>query len=354
MVTGPDGLEEMTVLLEVDELTALVERVLAANGFSPPNARVIAEVVVAAEHDGSRSHGLFRVPGYLADVANGWADGRATPLVADAAPGVIVVDAGNGYCQPAYRAARDLFIEKTRVQGIAALAIRNSHHLAVLWPEVEDLAENGLVALAFRNSRSHMIPHRGRRKLFGTNPMAFACPRPGGPPLVWDQAASFMARGDIMVAAKNGERVPLGAGVDREGNLTTDPQAILDGGAQLPFGGYKGSLIALMVEVIAAAATGSLLSLEDQSGDVPGAQSANAGELIIAIDPARTGGDGFLARIDRLVAGLRGNGEARVPGERRHVARRRAMAEGISVPADVHARLVELARRGAAVSGPVG
>src|SRR5204863_9180858 len=100
----------------------------------------------AAERDGSKSHGLFRVKGYLAEVASGWADGTARPVVEDSAAGIVRVDACNGYCQPAYHAARASLLHKARTHGIAALAIHNSHHLAPLWYEVEDLAEAGLVA----------------------------------------------------------------------------------------------------------------------------------------------------------------------------------------------------------------
>ena len=233
--------------ISVDTLQALVERVLAGNGFSSENARVLAETVVAAESCNAKSHGLFRVKGYIAEIAGGWADGHAVSVVRDVAPGVALADGANGYCQPAYRAARELFHRKIRTQGTAVLAIRNAHHLAALWPEVEDLAGQGFVALAFRNARSHVLPHRGRQKILGTNPMAFAAPRHAGPPFVFDQAASTMSRGDIMLAARAGHRVPEGAGVDRDGRPTTDPAAILDGGAQLPFGGHNGSLVALMI-----------------------------------------------------------------------------------------------------------
>ena len=336
----------MRVTLSVRELTELVTTALENNGFSPKNARVIAQTVVAGERDGAMSHGLFRVAGYISDVNSGWVDGKAEPSVHDVAPGAIVVDANNGYCQPGYQASRDLLIEKARTNGIATLVIRNSHHLAALWPEVEALAEAGLIGLAFRNARPYVLPWGGKRKIFGTNPMAFACPSRSGAPIVWDQAASFMARGEIQLAAQHGERVPEGAGVDREGKLTTDPKAILEGGAQLPFGAHKGSMIALMVEVLAAAATGSALSVEDRAGQVAGAVSGRGGELIIAIDPAVTAGDGFVDTLERLLESLRGNGNARIPGERRRAARARSLAHGVEVEESMLARLRELAGDG--------
>jgi|RhiMethySRZTD1v2_1073278.scaffolds.fasta_scaffold02127_9 delta1-piperideine-2-carboxylate reductase len=326
--------------ISVEALMRIVEAVLAANGFSQPNACVLAGIIVAAERDGSKSHGLFRLKGYLAEVAGGWADGAATPVVEDKADCVIRVDARNGYCQPAYRASRDLLVAKTRKHGLAALSIRNSHHLAALWHEVEDLAEAGLVGLAYRNGRSHVVPWGGRQRLLGTNPMAFACPGTNGP-LVWDLATALMARGEIMLAAEKGESVPGNAGVDRHGMPTSDPRLILDGGAQLAFGGHKGSLISLMIEVMAGALTGSLLSYEDRSGETAGAQTSKSGELIVAIDPSLTAGDDFCERVDALVTRLRESG-ARVPGEARRTKRRDAEMNGIAVDPDMLANLKRL------------
>ncbi|MSO92524.1 MAG: Ldh family oxidoreductase [Rhodospirillales bacterium] len=321
----------MSVVIGVDELHRLVQTALANNGYSLEHANALAEVIVGSERDGAVSHGLHRLDQCISDVACGWVDGKAVPVVQDVASGVVAVDARNGYCQLAFKRACDLFVGKVLRHGTATLAIRNSHHLAPLWPEVEDLAERGLIALSFRSGRRTVLPWDGRQAMFGTNPMAFACPREGAPPLVWDLASSFMARGDIQIAAQRGEPVPAGAGIDGEGRPTTDPNAILKGGAQLPFGGYKGSLISFMVEVLAAAATGSLLAVEDRSTEVKGAQSANGGSLILGINPALTAGDGFAARIALLVKELDGNGAARVPGERRHARRRAAVAEGVRV-----------------------
>jgi len=329
----------MTERITEAALLALVTAALARNGFSEANAAAIAEVIVAAERDGTRSHGLFRLPGYISEAGCGWVNGHAVPQINQTAPGALVADGGKGYCQPAFNAARARLAALARAQGVAVLAIRNAHHLAALWPEVEWLAERGLIAFAFRNARALVLPHGGRTKMFGTNPIAFACPAGDGPPLVWDFATSRMARGEIMLAARQGHAVPEGTGVDASGAPTTDPKAILEGGAQLPFGGYKGSLIALMVEIMAAAATGSPLSLEDRSAEVKGAQTANGGELIVAIDPGASAGSDFAARMALLLGALRDNGTARVPGERRHRARAAARADGIAVEAEAMAKL---------------
>src|SRR5258708_5796514 len=219
-------MSDMTVSL--DRLGELLTRILRASGMSPDNADVIAGRIVVAERDGAKGHGLLRLPGYIASLKSGWVDGHATPTVEDTAPGVVAVDAQNGFAQIALAAGHAPLLAKARANGVAVLLIRNSHHFSALWPDVEPIAEAGLVALAFVNARSRVVPHGGRQKLFGTNPMAFACPRRAGPPLVWDQASSVRAQGDVLLAAKHGETLPPGIGFDAAGAPTPHPHAILD------------------------------------------------------------------------------------------------------------------------------
>lgn len=331
VMVDPMG-DQMSVVLSVDELTALVTAVLVRHGVCASNANIVAGVVAAAERDGSRSHGLFRLPGYVETLKSGWVDGNATPIVTDPAPGLVAVDAANGFAQPALAAGGPLLRSKARSQGIAALTIRNSHHFAALWPDVEPFAEEGFVAMAFVNVRSRVAPWGARKKFLGTNPMAFACPRPGGPPLVWDQASSVVAQGEVLLAANQGHALEAGIGLDAAGDPTTDPKAVLDGGAMLPFGAHKGSAIAFMVEIMAAAVTGGRFGFEDRSAAFPGALTTNAGECVILIDPHRTGGEGVEWRLGGLFDGLAVAGVERLPGDARYARRRKSVSEGVVIP----------------------
>jgi delta1-piperideine-2-carboxylate reductase len=321
----------MTINLRPEALENLVARVLAANGMSGDNARIVAAVVAAAERDGARSHGLFRIPGYIGTLRSGWVNGNSVPDVKDAAPGVVATDADNGYSQVALAASRPLLLEKARRNGIALLAIRNSHHFAALWPDVEPFAAAGFLALSFVNTRSRVAPWGAAKRLLGTNPMAFACPRPNAPPMVWDQASSVTAMGEVMLAAQDGHAVGDSVGIDAEGRPTTDPKAIMAGGALLPFGGHKGSAIAAMVEILAAALTGGRFGFEDSSAKYPGAESSNAGQSIVLVDPSATAGTAFAGRVDELFSRLMSVGVSRLPGDRRYAARRKADREGILV-----------------------
>lgn len=299
--------------------------------MSAKNATVLARNCVGAERDGARSHGLFRVPGYIADLRSGWVDGHASPVVSEGAGAVVKVDACNGYAQVALEASSQHAVEKAHKEGACIIAIRDSHHFGALWADVEPFAQEGLVALAFVNSVARVVPFGGRTPVYGTNPMALAVPRKGTEPLVFDQASSVVAFGDVLLLAKSGSQLEPGIGVDRQGAATTDPSAVIKGGALLPFGGYKGSSIAMMVEILSAALTGSNFSTEVDFASHPGAQTPKTGELVILIDPARAGATNFEDRIEALVSNLKKSGQRRLPGERRYENRRRSLREGIHV-----------------------
>jgi delta1-piperideine-2-carboxylate reductase len=325
------------------DLAALLEQIFVRHGASPEVAAVLAANCASAERDGSHSHGIFRIKGYLSSLAAGWVNGKAVPTVEDVGAAFVRVDAGGGFAQPALEAARSLLIEKARTAGIAILAIRNSHHFAALWPDVEPFAEQGLVALSVVNSMTCVVPHDAQKPLFGTNPIAFAAPRAGGNPIVFDMATSAIAHGDVQIAAREERMLPAGMGVDRAGEPTCDPKAILDGGALLPFGGYKGSALSMMVELLAAALTGGNFSFEFDWSRHPGAQTPWTGQLIIVIDPDKGRGQDFAVRSEELVRQMQGVGQERLPGDRRYAQRARSMIEGIAIPAHDLERLRQLA-----------
>ena len=333
-----------TPSLTLSELTTLLQQIFERHGTSTDVAQVLADNCARAQRDGSFSHGVFRIPGYLSSLASQWVDGRAVPVVEDVASGFIRVDAANGFAQPALAAARTLLVDKARSAGIAVLAIRNSHHFAALWPDVEPFAQEGLVALSVVNSMTCVVPHGAHKPLFGTNPIAFAAPRADGPPIVFDLATSAIAHGDVQIAARQGHTLPAGMGVDKHGAPTENPKDILDGGALLPFGGHKGSALSMMVELLAAALTGGNFSFEFDWSQHPGAQTPWTGQLLIVIDPSKSGGNGFAQRSAELVRQMHTVGLERMPGDRRFIARAKSEEAGIPLSAEELAKLRALAQ----------
>uniref|UniRef100_A0A7S0B6Z7 Malate dehydrogenase n=1 Tax=Pyrodinium bahamense TaxID=73915 RepID=A0A7S0B6Z7_9DINO len=324
-----------TVRMTLPACRDLCKRALEASGLCPASAGHVADAITAAERDEARSHGLFRLPGFCRSLRSGRVPGDAIPQVHDRGPGVVHVDAAGVFSPVAFTAGLPVLVEKAWRQGVAVLSIANSLHFSALWWEAEILAAEGLIALVFVNSLAFMAPHGGSKRVFGTNPMAFAWPRAADlVPLVWDQSSSVMSRGDMQLALLGGREIPLGAAINAEGNPTTNPAEGL-AGAQCPFGGAKGSNIAIMVELLAAGLTGGTLSADTpvpSEANHPGGAPTENGELIIAINPAHFPGDTALAaeRVCERVLGQAAS-LARLPSARRHAARERTATAGIYV-----------------------
>ena len=333
-----------TVNLSVDEVRSLSTEVLIANGMSDANADVVADVVTQAEADGTHSHGLFRIPGYVSSMRSGRIDGKAVPEVSDASPGLVAVDSRGGFSPPAILAGKPMAIEKAKSQGIAALGLRNNGNLNALWWEAERFGEAGLICLTMSTSQSFVAPWGGDRALFGTDPIAFACPRDGKPPMVFDYATSASARGEIQVAAREGHSIPKGWALDKDGNNTTDPAAALEG-VQLPFGGHKGNAIMIMVELLAAGLTGGNFCFEAQEQiEKFGANDAgpsSAGQIFILIDPKGFHAT-FLQRVEGLFDRILAQDGTRIPGDRRYLNRVRSATEGIECQAALHQQILEM------------
>ena len=317
-------------VLSIADAQRLVARTLTRCRTSIDNAQSVAGALVAAEADGLRGHGLSRVPTYAAQAKAGKVDGFAVPATALPRPALLAVDAANGFAYPALDVTTAALPNIARREGIAAAAIRRSHHCGAAGHPVERLAEAGLVALMFANTPAAIAPWGGAVGIFGTNPIAFACPLVDRPPLVVDLSLSKVARGNILARKQKGERVPEGWALDAAGRPTTDPDAALQG-TMLPLGDAKGTALALMVELLAAGLTGANFAAEassflDAEGGPPG-----TGQLIVAFDPVAFGGDAATARFTQLAAAIEAQAPARLPGARRQEARRTAARDGLSV-----------------------
>ena len=333
-----------TVTMGTAELEALITAALVASRTSEANARSVAHALTQAEIDGQKGHGLSRLPSYAAQARAGKVDGHAVPSLRQTRPGVMMIDAGNGFAFPAVDLAIARLPAVAAGIGIAAAGFTRSHHFGVVGRHVERLAEAGLIALAFANTPKAIAPWGGRGALFGTSPVAFAAPQRAAPALVVDMALSQVARGKILAAAQRGEPVPADWAVDADGRPTTDAQAALRGALQ-PIGGPKGAALALMVEMLAVALTGAQFGFEassffDAEGPPPG-----VGQLLLVADPdAFAGREAFLDRTASLTRMIEADAGARLPGTRRLALRAKAQREGLAVDAKLVAEARALAQ----------
>ncbi len=307
-----------TVDLTLEEIHDLAFTCLTQNGADKVNAGALANTIMKAERDGSHSHGLFRLPAYVASLKSGKVNGNALPTVDHVTPAVIRLHGDNGYAPVAHQVGIPALVEAAKTTGIGILAMTHVHHMAALWPEVEAIAEHDLVGLACTPYMPAVAPAGATEALFGTNPLAFAWPRPGNTPVVFDMATAAMAMGEVQIAARDGHSVPLGTGLDADGNTTTDPNKITKGGVLLPFGGHKGSAIAMMVELLAAGLVNENFSFEAKEGDNGDGGPPRGGQFILAMSPKIIAGAGWETHCDSFFDRMSGMDGVRMPGERRH------------------------------------
>ena len=324
------------------ELTALVRCALERAGASALQAGPAAAALVEAEAQGLGSHGLARVPLYCAHLESGRTDGGAEPRVAGGRAAAVLIDGACGMAFAACALAVQEAIARARTQGAAFAGVTNSNHFGVAALHLAPVADAGFVGLAFGNSPAAIAAWGGKRPLFGTNPIAAVFPRGGAAPLVIDLSLSEVARGKLLVAAREKKAIPPTWALDRDGRPTTDPQAGLEG-SMLPAGGVKGAMLALVVELLCVALTGAAFGFEADSFFTESGNRPRIGQAFLVVDPgALAGRETYLERVETLVQAMLDDG-ARMPGQRRLDNAARAHRDGIAVDDGLYQELRQLA-----------
>ena len=307
-----------TISLSLEDIYKLANKTLLTNGCDEETSNILSDLIMKAERDGSLSHGLFRLPAYIAGLKSGKINGKNRPKISKITPSVVKVDGNNCLAPMVLNKSLPELIKAAKENGVAVLSITNSHHMAAMWPETEAIAEEGLVAFACTSYKPAVAPAGSIKPLFGTNPISFAWPRKNKPPVVYDMATASMAMGEVQVAKREGHKVPLGTGLTKDGKDTTDPAEIADGGVLLPFGGYKGSGIAMMVELLAGALVGDNFSYETAEKDNNDGGPPSGGEFILAISPEKLSNSDWDTHSSKFFEKMKSMGDVRLPGERRH------------------------------------
>lgn len=324
----------MTITLTRAELVGLCTDALLAAGADQPAAARLAEAIATAEFVGNPAVGVR----HLFDYATAYAEGRIAvgeePVVRRAGRAVIDIDARDGLAQTAFGAALDEFQVSIRDCGIAALWIRNSFTCGELGDYPRTVATAGFIAVAAANSPAYMSLGGAPRPVLGTNPLAYAIPRPGQLPIVIDQASSSTAFVNIRRAAAEGTTIPAGWALGPEGEATEDPAAALLG-TLLPFGGHRGGNVALLVELLATLSGGDF-SLDAAPFD-QGGTSPRIGVFVLGIDPTIFGDAAgrLLAHMDRL----RDEHGVRLPA-----VELTELPDRVELTDDLHQRLLTAAR----------
>lgn len=335
--------------LSMQQATELAARALRQAGAGDAMALSTARALVLAEAQGIGSHGLSRVAQYATHLRNGRADGTAQAVVARRHGATLLVDARQGLAFPACDLAIAQAIEVARELGLCFAAVTNSHHAGVLADHLRPAAAAGMVGLAFANSPAAMPAAGGKHPVFGTNPLAAAFPRRDGDALVIDLSLSEVARGKLMVAAREGKPIPLGWALDKHGQPTTDPQAGMEG-SMLAVGAAtssKGAMLALVVELLVTALGGAQFGFEASSFFVDEGNAPRIGQAFLLIDAGALAGRAvYDERMETLVAEMLGDEGVRLAGARRAALEKKAREQGITIADSLGSQLDKLAAGG--------
>ena len=332
--------------LTMERAAGLAQSALRKAGASEAMARSTARALVLADAQNLSGHGLSRVPQYSTHLRNGRADGKAVAAVLRRKGAALLIDAQQGLAFPACDLAITEAIATARTHGVCFAGITNSHHCGVLVDHLRPVAAAGMVGLAFANSPAAMPAAGGRHAVFGTNPVAAIFPRRSAEALMIDLSLSEVARGKLMVAAREGKSIPLGWALDAAGHPTTDPQAGMMG-SMLPVGAAsspKGAMLALMVELLVTTLIGAQFGFEASSFFVDEGNQPRIGQAFIVVDPgALAGVDAYHDRMEVVIHEMLRDDGVRLAGARRLALERKAGVDGLTIPDALLAQLEALA-----------
>jgi LDH2 family malate/lactate/ureidoglycolate dehydrogenase len=333
-------------VVSAEHLRELSYSLLASCGTPEDQASIVAEGLVNANLAGHDSHGVLRLPAYLAGVEQQHIVPENRPVLVSTSGATAVIDANHGWGQPAMWLASEAVHDLAKEFGAAAAVVRNSYHIGRVAPYVEWLAARGIVAIAMANAAPAVAPFGGSKRVMGTNPIAWAVPRDESKqPVSFDVATAGIAEGKLRVARAKGLPVPEGNLVDREGRPTTDPHDFYAGGALLAFGGHKGSGFSLLAQFLGR----GLAGLDPSAYDGP--RGVN-GPVIIAIDVSRFADPAsFRAQVEAQCAAVtacsprEGVVAVQLPGEPELSTREERMRDGVPVPDSTWQELRDLAAK---------
>ncbi|GAB2663114.1 Ldh family oxidoreductase [Kribbella swartbergensis] len=330
-----------------EALLAFTEAVLRAEGVPGPDAHLLADTLVTAELWGHASHGMLRLPWYVARLRSGAMERVTRVERARDSGALVVLDGGNGIGQVIADHAVGLGVERAREYGVSAVGVRNSGHFGTAAYFTRKAAGQGCVAFLCTNASPAMAPWGGRHKSIGTNPWSIAAPAGRHGTVVMDLANTAVARGKVYLAAERGTEIPEGWAADADGNPTTDPRRAIEG-LILPMAGPKGYVISFMFDVLAGVLTGSAFGSEVAGPYQPDAPSG-LGHLLLTIDVAAMADPASYAeRVEALVDATRSAETAPwadrilVPGELEDQNLAEHTVTGITLTATTWASLVTL------------
>ncbi len=344
-------MSEATINVSAESLERFVARIFRHAGCEEDGARDMASCLVQTNLWGIDSHGVIRVGKYLDRLGNGAMNGKPQIATLRADKSLEVLDADNGSGYVAGRAAMTRAIALAKQQNIGAVAIINSNHCGATALYARMALDHDMIGIAMTNVAPNMVMTGGSRPLTGNNPIAVAVPTFGEFPFVLDISLSAVAGGKLLVAAKNGEKIPVGWATDKDGRPTTDPKTGFEG-FLLPLGGHKGFGLSLLVDILCGVITGGAFQHHLKSMYRYPNDPSNTAHLMIVMDPLVFMSKRQLQeRMGEFVETIKASptwdpdAEMLLPGEIEHRAEQERLRTGIPMPAALYEELKEIGNR---------
>ncbi|OCL15210.1 putative malate/L-lactate dehydrogenase [Glonium stellatum] len=323
-----------TLRVTASDARTFVQAILTGNGVPQDNAAIVASCLVAADLRGVDTHGINRIPSYMARIRQGVLDPKASPTIQQITPVVGQVDGHNGFGFLAAHLGISAAIKMAQEMGMGMVSIKHSNHLGMSAWVVQQALDAGMMSLVFTNSSPALPVWGGKAKLMGVSPIACGAPAGRERPFILDMAPSVAARGKIYKALRRGEKIPKGWALDAEGRPTDDPARALEG-VMLPMGGPKGSALAIMMDVFSGVLSGSAFAGHVTNPYDP-SKPADVGHFLVAVRPDLFMSlEEFKDRMDylhrRVVGSEKMAGVDRVyfPGEIEQLTQEERLKEGI-------------------------
>lgn len=326
-----------TQFIDHQQLVRFSTDLFVAVGVPPADAEFTATTLVEAELRGIYSHGVIRLQSiYLEDLAQGRTNPRPKIKVVTEGPSYALLDGDRGLGQVVAKLATESAIAKAAAAAVGVVGVRNATHFgaAAYWPVMA--AERGMIGFACSNGPGvNTVPYGGVEPAQGNLPLAWAIPAGDEFPIVLDMATGVAAMGKVAMAALRGEAIPLGWGVDKEGEDTTDPNKVT---AILPAAGPKGYALGVVIDSLAGSLTGGLPSILKLQSGAPPDSIGSSGLFFLAIDvQAFIPLEAFRRTVDvhsqlmRKIKPRKGVDRIYMPGEIEWLNKQRRLAEGIPV-----------------------
>ena len=317
-----------------DELREAFRRVLVGVGMSAERAELSSRLYADASADGVPSHGLNRFAPFISAVKRGLVDVNVVPEREASFGGLERWNGRRGAGNLNAYHCMDRAITLARTHGIGAVALAQTNHWMRGGNYGWQAADAGMIGICWTNTLPNLPPWGSTEARIGNNPLIIAVPREGGH-VVLDMAMSQFSYGALAAKRMRGDELPVDGGYDAKGELTRSPADIEATGRLLPTGFWKGSGLAIVLDMVAVLLSGGRATHEITGGQ---ADETGQSQVFIAIDPTFGGTTQMTSALDAIVADLHAaDGDVRYPGERTLATREQSMREGVDVEPSIWA-----------------